>query len=118
MDHAVGRQNHKAVGVHVDEGHHHGRLRVRRVGQLADVGFGPGLGGVGVFFGVRESCLVAVVPVGDDELFVGHGGREEADHRRIVHTPDAMQDAVLVGDLRVRGSVAVEEDLLHAGGGI
>ena len=33
VDNAVGGQNHQAVGVHVDEGHHHGGFRVGRLGQ-------------------------------------------------------------------------------------
>ena len=56
--------------------------------------------------------------VGDDELLVGHGGGEQADGGRVADAPEAVQHAVLVGDLGFGGAVAFVENLLHAAGGV
>ena len=48
-----------------------------------------------------------MVAVGDDELLVGHGGEEEVDEVGVGELPDAVDDAVLVGDGEV-GWVVVE----------
>ena len=72
----------------------------------------------GVFFGVIERGLVAVVAVGNDELFVGHGGDEQADDGGIADAPDAVQNAVFVGNFGVGGTSALIENLLNATGRI
>ena len=84
----MGGQNHQAVGVHVDEGHHDGGFRISRLGQLAGAGLGLGGRGGRVLLGVVQRGLVAVVAVGDDQLFVGHGGGEQADGRRVADPPE------------------------------
>ena len=71
-----------------------------------------------VLFGVIQRRLVAMVAVGDDELLVGHGAGEQANDGRIVDAPDAVQDAVLVGDFGVGGACTFVEDLFDAAGGI
>jgi len=118
MHDTMGGQDDQAVGVHVDEGHHDGGLRVSGLGHL--VGGELRLAGpVGVdLFGVAEGGLVAVVAVGDDELLIVHGGGEEADCGGIDDAPEAVQDAVLVGYLGFSGAVAVVQYLLHAAGGV
>ena len=57
----------------------------------------------GALFGVGDGGLVAVMAVGDDELFVGHGGEEKINDVRVSDLPDAMDDVVLVGDGEVGG---------------
>src|ERR1035438_6236092 len=59
-----------------------------------------------------------MVAVGDDELFVGHGGGDDANGGRVGYAPEAVEDAVLVGDFGFGGPAAVEEGLFHAGGGV
>ncbi len=44
-----------------------------------------------------------MVAVGDDELFVGHGGDEEVDEGGVGELPDLVNYAVLVGDGEVGG---------------
>ena len=61
----------------------------------------PELGGT--LLGVGDGGFVAMVAVGDDELLVGHGGDDEVDEGGIGELPDAMHDAVLVGDGEVGG---------------
>ena len=116
MHDAMRGQNHQAVGIHVDEGHHHGGFGESRLRQLVGVVLGPCRSCGRVFFGVIERGLVAVMAVGDDELLVGHGGGEQADGGRIADAPEAVQNAVLVGDFGVGGTAAVVENLLHAAG--
>lgn len=48
-----------------------------------------------------------MVAVGDDELFVGHGGEEEIDEVGVGEFPELMDYAVFVGDGEV-GGVVVE----------
>ena len=84
VDDAVGGQDGDAGGVHVDEGHHHGGLGEGGDGEVAGVEAfvlveEPWLveGELelgGALLGVGDGGLVAVVAVGDDELFVAHGG--------------------------------------------
>ena len=76
-----------------------------------------GCGG-GVLFGVIKRGFVAMVAVGDDELFVGHSAGEQADDSRIVDAPDAVQDAVFVGDFGVGWAGALVEDLFDSAGGV
>ena len=57
----------------------------------------------GALFGVGDGGFVAVVAVGDDELLVGHGGDDEVDEGGVGELPDAVDDAVLVGDGEVGG---------------
>ena len=57
-----------------------------------------------MLFGVVERRFVAVVAVGNDELFVGHGACEQADYGRIADTPYAVQDVVLVGGFSISGA--------------
>ena len=42
VDDAMGGENHQAVGVHVNEGHHDGCFRIWRLGQLVGVVLGGG----------------------------------------------------------------------------
>ena len=78
----MGGQDGDAGGVHVDEGHHHGGLGEGRRGEVAGAEFFVFVEGLvegefelgGALFGVGDGGLVAMVAVGDDELFVGHGG--------------------------------------------
>ena len=116
----MGGQDDQAIGVHVDEGHHDGGFRIGRVGQLAGAVLVLGRGGMGggVFSGVIEGGFIAMVAVGDDELLVVHGGDEEADGGGVGDAPEAVKDAVFVGDLGFGGAVLVVEDLFHAAGGI
>ena len=58
----------------------------------------------GALLGVGDGGLVAVVAVGDDELLVGHGGDDEVDEGGVGELPDAVDDAVLVGDGEVGGA--------------
>jgi hypothetical protein len=59
----------------------------------------------GALLGVGDGGLVAVVAVGDDELLVCHGGDDEVNEIGIGELPDAVDDAVLVGDGEVGGIV-------------
>ena len=70
----------------------------------------------GVLLGVVQRGLVAMVAVGDDELFVGHCRSEQTNCGRIADAPDAVQDAVLVGHFGVGRAGALVEDLFHAAG--
>ena len=58
----------------------------------------------GTLLGVGDGGLVAVVAVGDDELLVRHGGGDEVDQGGVGELPDAVDDAVLVGDGEVGGA--------------
>ena len=71
-----------------------------------------------MLFRVVQRGLVAVVAVGDDELLVAHGGGEQADGGGVADAPEAVQHAVLVGDLGLGWSVAVIEDGLDGAGGV
>ena len=118
MDDAMGGENDEAVGVHVDEGHHAGGLGERRLRQSGGAVLGLVRRGGGVLLGVVEGGFVAVMAVGDDELLVGHGGGQQADRGRVADAPEAVKNAVLVGDFGLGGAVAVVEDLLDASGGV
>ena len=48
-----------------------------------------------------------MVAVGDDQLFVGHGGYQQAYDGRIADAPNAVNYAVFVGNFGVGGSGAV-----------
>ena len=52
---------------------------------------------------VRRGRFVAVVAVGDDELLVGHDVEHTLDEVWIGELPDAVNNAVLVGDLKIGG---------------
>src|SRR6266550_3008317 len=111
----MGRQNGDAGGVHVDEGHHHGRLGEGGRGQVAGAELFVLVAWLvegefelgGAFLGVGYGGFVAVVAVGDDELFVGHGGEEEIDEAGVGELPEAVDYAVLVCNGEV-GGVGVE----------
>ncbi len=115
-DDAVGGEDGDAGRVHVDEGHHHGGLGERRCGQVAGAELFVGIGGFaerqtelgGALLGVGDGGLVAVVAVGDDELLVAHGGGDQVDEAGVGDLPDAVDDAVLVGDFEVRGAGVFE----------
>ena len=53
----------------------------------------------GKFVTIRTRGLVAMMPVGDEDVPVGHRGRGRGDDRRIGHRPDAVNHADLVGRL-------------------
>ncbi len=74
----------------------------RRRGGLVEGEFELG----GALLGVGDGGFVAVVAVGDDELFVGHGGEEEIDEVGVGELPEAVDDVVLVGDGEVGGLVS------------
>ena len=67
-----------------------------------------------------------MVAVGDDELLVGHGGEEEVDELGVGELPDAVDDAVLVGDGEVGGwrrvlrvfAVRAEDEFFGGEGGV
>ncbi len=61
----------------------------------------------GALLGVGDGGLVAVVAVGDDELFVAHGGEEEIDEVGVGELPELVDYVVLVGYGEV-GWVVVE----------
>ena len=132
LEDAVGGLDDEAVGVHVDEGHHGGGFRPLHGAILhgaalhgaglkgegsSGVGFLWGMGwGRGVFFGVGQGCLIAMVAVGEDEFFVGHGGGEQANGGRVADAPEAVKDAGIVSDLNVGGAASVVEDFFNAAG--
>ena len=55
-----------------------------------------------------------MMPIGDDQLLVGHGRAQQPDRRRIADAPQPVHHAVLVCHLGVGGAAAVVENLLHA----
>src|SRR5579871_1458350 len=88
---AMGRENLQPRRVHVDECHHYA-IGSRQAWVLITEGKGR---------------LVTMMAVGDQQFLVGH----QCLHRRRIHNlPEAMDPAVLVGDLRQRraGSRLVE----------
>ncbi len=111
----MGGEDGDAGGVHVDEGHHHGGFGERGDREMAGGEFFVFVAGLvegefelgGALLGVGDGGLVAVVAVGDDELFVGHGGDEEVDDVGVGEPPDLVDYAVFVGDGEV-GRVVVE----------
>jgi hypothetical protein len=56
--------------------------------------------------------------VGDDELLVGHGADDEIEDGGVVDGPEAMEDAVVVGDFDFGSAALREEELLDALDGI
>ena len=95
--------------------------RLKCAGGISDVHLGrsrPRAGGALVHVG--DGGFVAVVAVGDDELFVGHGGDDEVDEVRVGEAPDAVDDVVLVGDFEVGGGapVGVEDEVFGGEGGV
>ena len=52
--------------------------------------------------GVRQRRLVAMMSVGNDELFIGHGTLNSLDERRIEDRPEAMRHVVFVAYLEWR----------------
>ena len=117
-DDSVGRQNCETFRVHVDEGHHDGRLGIRRLGHCMGIALAAGWAGGGAFAGVFESGLVAVVAVGDDELFVFHGRRQDVDGARVADSRNAMEHTVLIGHFDVVAGLAAEEQALGGLGGV
>ena len=111
----MGGQDGDAGGVHVDEGHHHGGFGEGRRGEMAGAELLVFVARLvegqfelgGALLGVGDGGLVAVVAVGDDELLVGHGGDDEVDEGGVGELPDAVDDAVLVGDGEVGRVVVV-----------
>ena len=133
VDDSVGGKDGDAGSVHIDEGHHHGGFGESGCGEMAgrEILIGvvvlvegePELGAA--FLGVGDGGFVAMVAVGDDELLVGHGGDDEVDEMGIGERPDAVDDAVLVGDGEVGGVVVetigasgAEDELLRSKGGV
>ena len=133
-DDAVGGEDGDAGGVHVDKGHHHGGFGVGGAGELRPVGMlfsSARFGGRLVVFGaavvegevelggalpgVGDGGLVAVVAVGDDELFVGHGGDDEVDEVGVGEAPEAVDDT-LYSSVMVRSGGGSERGLRHAEG--
>ncbi len=93
-DHAVRGQDHQALTVHVDEGHHH-----PIVGRFAGRGRHRVL--LATFPLVVERGLVAVMAVGDDQLGTLHALEDEFDQAR--NRPEAMAHVVFVAHLKVGG---------------
>src|SRR5208283_670838 len=94
VNHAVGGQNQQAGAVHVDEGHHH-----EFVGSCAGAtvkGFVRGIGGT-AFVAVVERGFVAVMAVGDDQLFVEHRGLDRGNQFGIGDGPQLVHDSIVVG---------------------
>ena len=55
-----------------------------------------------------------MVAIGDDQFLVGHGRGQQADGRGVIHAPQPVRHAVLVGHFGVGRAVAVVENLLRA----
>src|ERR1700738_527551 len=51
------------------------------------------------FVAIVERGLVAVVAVGDDELFIPHLGADGIDYPGVGNLPDAMEDSVFIRHL-------------------
>src|SRR5258708_32976835 len=88
-------QDQQAWTVHVDEGHHDEFVG----GILTTIG---GSGGT-AFVAVVECGLVAVVTVGDNQFFVAHLSPHRIDQASAGDLPNAVHDAVFVGNFN-RGS--------------
>ncbi len=118
---AVRGQDGDAGGFDVDEGHHHGRFREGGDWQA----FGDGGGGFrveaeggGALLHVGGGGFVAVVAIGDEEPLVGHGVEDELDEGGVGEFPDAMLDAVLVGDFELGRGAGLKDGSFGGEGGV
>ena len=99
VDDAMGGENGKSVGGHVDEGGHD--VFVREFGfPPSSCGGRVGHAGVSLslFVAEGEGGFVAMVAVGDDEMLVGHEFDDGGDATGIGNTPEAVLDSVLVAE--------------------
>ncbi len=89
-DDAVRGENGQAFAARVDEGHH--REFVGSVGnELA--------GARAVFIAEIEGSFVAMMAIGDNQFLIGHGFLDSGDAVRFGDEPEAVNDAVFVGEL-------------------
>ena len=106
VDDTMGGKDGDTGCVHVDEGHHHGSLGERWDGEMTRGELLVFVTGLverkaelgGTLLGVGDGGLVTVVAVGDDELFVGHGGDDEIDEMGVGELPEAVDYIVFIGD--------------------
>ena len=63
---------------------------------------------------IVQSRLIAVVAVGDDQPFIGHGGGQQPDRRRVADAPQPVRHSVFVGHLGLCRSGALVQNLLYA----
>ena len=107
-DDTMSGQDGEAFAARVDEGHH---------GALVGSGGNGGSAGLGAaFVTVVQSGFVAMMAVGDDQFLVLHGGVDGGDALRIGDGPEAMDDAVFVGEFGGgrRGGFGFGENSVHA----
>ena len=85
----MGRQDHQAGSIHVDEGHHHPFGRCPKI-RLALVPH---------FVAIGQGGLVAMVAVGNDQFLVGHLRLHRLYDGGVGDFPQPVQHIVLVAHL-------------------
>ncbi len=95
MHHAMSRQDNQARAIHINEGHHY-----EFVGSEFGRSERGSLAG-SAFIAIVHGGLVAVMTVGDNQVFVAHLAADEFDEAGIRDFSQLMQNSIFVTDFYI-----------------